>query len=92
MGGLPRLKKKDELHYRKGQTNEAHTCQWCRNFCRNIDVKGIGGVDLGKQCRCTVIGLQPSRRYRIYSDHTCDAQEYKAPAWIVNGGNHAKKK
>jgi hypothetical protein len=32
MGSLPRLKIKDELHYRKGSTNETENCRACTYF------------------------------------------------------------
>ena len=70
MGALPRLKKKDELHYRKGSTNEILNCRFCLN-CRTIEIaKQDNGL------RCSVMGLKSSVRYRIRPDYTCDAQVY----------------
>ncbi|MGD0278088.1 MAG: hypothetical protein ABSC11_02150 [Smithella sp.] len=70
MGALPRLKKKDELRYRKGSTNETRNCQYCTNL-RTLE---IANVDNGK--RCLIMGLKTSARYRVRPDYTCDAQEY----------------
>ena len=76
MGALPRLKKKDELHYRKGSTNDTLNCQWCVNFINNYEARGIGGVLLRVEGRCKMMGVQSSIRYRVRPDYTCDIQLY----------------
>ena len=80
MGSLPRLKKKDELRYRRGSTNEASNCKWCASFVAENTLCGGGRIaNLGP--RCKIIGLEQSIRYRIREDHTCDVQQstYKPP-------------
>jgi hypothetical protein len=75
MGALPRLKKKDELNYRSGSTNEARNCRYCINFKADFyDFRAIGGR--GPVSRCTVIGMNEGRRYDIRRDHTCDSQQF----------------
>lgn len=77
MGAMSRLKKKDELHYRKGSTNEAVNCRYCMNFVANHEATGIGGVVLRTEGRCRLMGVDHSSvRYRIRPDFRCDAQEY----------------
>lgn len=71
MGALPRLKIKDELHYRKGSTNESENCQHCTHLIKS----GIPGAD---GLRCDIIGVRESVRYRVREDHRCDAQELDA--------------
>lgn len=81
MGALPRLKKKDELHYRKGSTNESKNCRFCVNIVKGFEVKGIGGPGaIALENRCKIMGLNASRRYRINTDFTCDAQVYNGKA------------
>lgn len=83
MGALPRIKQKIQYQYRKGSTNEAQNCQFCNHLVRDFEVKGIGGAgSIAKECRCKIMGLQMSRRYRIREDHTCNAHDYKKPAWL----------
>ena len=81
MGSMPRLKIKDDLHYRKGSTNESRNCRYCSNFMRDAIYDGFAGV--GKYSmkwpgRCKLIvngfGSGTGIRYRVLSDHTCDAQ------------------
>jgi hypothetical protein len=86
MGALPRLKKKDELHYRKGSTNESRNCQFCENYMGNYCVGGICRVE----ARCKLMGIRESIRYRVRPDFTCDVQKYKKPEWISNGGENDK--
>jgi hypothetical protein len=77
MGTLPRLKKKDELRYRKGSTNESINCRYCVNFVKEYEAKGIGGVVLRVEGRCQIMGVDHSSiRYRIRRDFTCDAHKY----------------
>lgn len=83
MGALPRLKKKDELQYRKGSTNEAQNCQFCMHFVHSYEAKGIGGAILRVEGRCKIMGVDNSSiRYRIRPDHTCNVHAYKKPSWI----------
>lgn len=81
MGSPPRLKIKDELHYRKGSTNEVRNCRFCENFIEDTlydGSAGIGKYSMKWPGRCKLIvahfvsgyGL----RYRVFSDHTCDSQ------------------
>lgn len=73
MGSLPKLKKKDELHYRKGSTNDCQNCEYCVHHIPNIllayNLRSTGD-------RCAVMGNQASIRYRVRKDYTCDAQKY----------------
>lgn len=71
MGSLPRLKLKDQLHYKKGSTNESRNCKYCKNVVKNYPVHGKEN-----ETRCKVIGLQGSIRYRVRLDHTCDEQQF----------------
>ncbi|MHB8123766.1 MAG: hypothetical protein ACYDG4_16635 [Desulfuromonadaceae bacterium] len=73
MGSPKRLKKKDELHYRKGSTNESSNCRWCVHFVESITLfRDKGNIEIGS--RCQIIGLAQSIRYRVREDHTCDVQ------------------
>lgn len=77
MGSMARLKKKDELNYRKGSTNEAANCRFCVNFVANYEATGIGGEVLRTESRCHLMGVDHSSvRYRIRPDFTCNAQKY----------------
>jgi hypothetical protein len=77
MGAMPRLKKKDEFHYRKGSTDESQNCRYCKNFREDFPLFGIGGNG-GKprkiESRCVFMGLAESVRYRVRFDYTCDSQ------------------
>lgn len=64
------LKIKQELRYRKG--SKKAKCSYCTAFVPNFSVSGIGGIDLGEQSRCKVIGLKPGRMYRVGFDNLCD--------------------
>ena len=44
MGAPPRLKIKDELHYRKGHTNEGRNCRHCVNFQEDTLYDGSRGM------------------------------------------------
>jgi hypothetical protein len=84
MGSPKRLKKKDELRYRKGSTNETQNCEHCASFVKyNVLCDGEKVLDLGP--RCKILGLEQSVRYRVRADYTCDVQQstYKPP---VMGG------
>jgi len=74
MMGTERLKKKNELRYRKGSTDERNNCRYCTSFVVDFEVRGLGGNVLAIEGRCRVMGLEHSRRYRIREDHRCDAQ------------------
>ena len=75
--GVPRLKKKIELHYRKGSTCETRNCRRCESFIKQGMVKDT----LIPEGRCKVIGDKPGRMFRIRGDYTCDAQKttYRPP-------------
>ena len=75
MGSLPKLKIKEDLHYRPGSTNESANCRYCKNFVENhVIVESEGRQRLENRCR--IIGLNGSARYRVRPDYKCDAQEY----------------
>ncbi|OPY13677.1 MAG: hypothetical protein A4E66_00679 [Syntrophus sp. PtaB.Bin001] len=78
MGAQPRLKKKDELHYRKGSTIESNNCRYCTSFVREFCVyKKVGdSIKVDLECRCMIMGLDEGRRYNIREDYTCDAQKF----------------
>ena len=60
--GVPRLKAKNELNYRKGLTHKE--CSGCDYFIPNWEDTGEG--------RCRKIGLQPGRQYRVLPHYLCD--------------------
>ena len=72
MGSLPRLKKKDELHYRKGSTSDGLNCAYCQNFVNFEEFNKE--VVLSLYGRCTLLGVKESVRYRVRKDYKCDAQ------------------
>ena len=76
MGALPRLKRKDDLRYRKGSTNENINCRFCVQFIKDFKVPVYGGGEARIEPRCTIMGLKTSARYRVRPDYTCDAQKY----------------
>jgi hypothetical protein len=69
MGAMPRLKIKDELHYRKGSANESENCLHCEQY---ISEKGN---PLVSEPRCRLIGVQLTARYRVRPDFKCDKQK-----------------
>jgi uncharacterized Fe-S center protein len=74
MGAMPRLKEKDDLHYRKGSTNDCENCQYCMHFVPNHII--LETADRQRiENRCNIIGLKGSARYRVRPDYKCDAQE-----------------
>ncbi len=73
--GVPRLKIKVDLKYRKGSTSEHLNCGYCEQFVKEHPVRHLGGEIAGHEPRCKVIGLGNSRRYRIRADHRCDAHQ-----------------
>ena len=64
------LKKKKEQNYRQGTVNVC--CAKCDNFVKDFEARGIGGRRLGAQPRCTVMGLENSRRYLVHPDSVCN--------------------
>ena len=77
MGAMPKLKKKIDLKYRKGSTDESQNCRYCKFFKSQFPVFGIGGdgTPIKIESRCDVMGLRESIRYRVRFDYMCDAQE-----------------
>lgn len=76
MGSMPKLKKKDELRYHKGSTNESVNCRYCKNFRAHYPIFGIGGdgTPIRIESRCEMMGIKESIRYRVRADYTCNAQ------------------
>ncbi len=77
--GSVRLKKKTELNYRKGSTNEAENCKHCENFVPEFVFMSCT-VFNGAKCevrrfesRCRIMGLKSSAKYRVRADHRCIA-------------------
>ncbi|PKN20405.1 MAG: hypothetical protein CVU71_01035 [Deltaproteobacteria bacterium HGW-Deltaproteobacteria-6] len=91
MGALPRLKKKVELKYRKGSTDDGQNCRYCTSYVKDFEVIGIGGIKLDVEPRCQIIGLENSRRYRVRPDYTCNAQVRDDAKcwWIKRGASNA---
>ncbi|MCE5212964.1 MAG: hypothetical protein LLG40_15590 [Deltaproteobacteria bacterium] len=77
MGALPRLKKKDELHYRKGSTNEIINCRYCDNYISVVVGRDLNERLIMSDPRCKVMGNRESIRYRVRPDYTCDVQTHK---------------
>jgi len=79
MGAMPKLKIKEDLHYRPGSTNEAKNCRFCKHFEPDYPIYGIGSGHelLRRESRCRLMGLKESRRYNVRMDYTCDAQLYR---------------
>ena len=76
MGALPRLKKKIEMQYRKGSTNEKRNCRFCIYYVDSAYM-AFGGDVPRVEARCKIVGVEHSSiRYRIRPDHTCNAQSY----------------
>jgi len=75
------LKRKRELCYRKALTRWER-CKYCANRQWTIIEKigsnslngsnGLNGSNLHRDWRCTVIGLDSSRRYAIQDGHVCN--------------------
>ena len=77
--GVPRLKKKIELRYRKGSTDDSQNCSHCEHFVKEHPIRHLGRNEIvAHEPRCKVIGLGNSRRYRIRADHRCDAHQVAA--------------
>jgi hypothetical protein len=91
MGALPRLKIKDDLHYRKGSTNESMNCRYCVNFIKDVVVKGIGGIALRTEGRCRIMGMKESIRYRINRDYTCDKQQYAVELGLLQAAGEQER-
>lgn len=73
MGSMAKLKKKDELRYRKGSTNESVNCRYCAHFQLEYPILSNGTL-LRVESRCQVFGIKESIRYRVRKDYTCNAQ------------------
>ena len=88
MGALPRLKKKVEYQYRKGSTNESRNCKWCASFVKERMIYISRCLHI--ESRCKIFGLEPSSRYRVREDHTCNAQQstYRSPFAEANHEAH----
>ena len=80
MGAQPKLKIKEELHYRKGSTCESMNCRYCEHFVKNFPVYGIGktGKELRIEGRCKIIGLKEGVRYRVREDCRCDKHRLRS--------------
>jgi len=68
--GSVRLKKKTELHYRRGPASGG--CSQCNSYLWNFEVRGCDGVVRKMEPRCKVMGLQNGRAYRINPLNICD--------------------
>jgi hypothetical protein len=64
------LKCKERLNYKKGYSSRH--CSICDQYLGSVQITGIGGVDLGVQARCKVIGTDAGRMYRINPVYVCD--------------------
>jgi len=83
------LKIKEQLNYKRG--GQSRNCSFCDFFIRKHPCKGLGGEDLGEQCRCEKIGLNAGRMYRVTPKHVCDA--YSQERWMTRlMGDRAKPK
>lgn len=74
--GIPRLKIKNELGYRKAGKNETRNCRRCFYFVPDFIVRscGSGGEPIRTEGRCRIIGLKHSLRYRVLPHYTCIKQ------------------
>lgn len=82
MGSMPRLKIKDEIRYRKGSTNEARNCVYCKNFTLADPATPVPSSAYGT---CGLIGRRETVRYRVRGDYCCDRQEFtdpETPPWM----------
>lgn len=68
--GVPTLKAKKERNYRPGRTSK--NCGTCDHFVSDFQVVAIGGKFLGIEGRCSLIGLEHGRRYRVLPHYLCD--------------------
>ena len=68
--GSPQLKKKKEMHYRRGYTHSS--CDTCNDYVSRYKVRGIGGEVKGEEPRCKTMGLKGGRAYRIGPNNICD--------------------
>ena len=73
--GFPKLKKKIGLRYRKGSTDDSQNCSHCEHYVKEHPVYHLGGRLAAHEPRCKIMGLENSIRYRIRSDHRCDAHQ-----------------
>jgi len=79
--GSPTLKKKIELHYRKGSA--AHDCSECNHF--------VPSHPEGSGPRCRVMGLKPGRAYRINPKFICDAYDNSRYMERLMGGKRVAR-
>lgn len=101
MGSMPRLKIKDEIRYRKGSTNTAQNCEWCKhfklpvpNFPAPVHGRSIMSLPTVAVGTCGLIGHINTVRYRVRSDYYCDLQEYdeaKTPGWMRRNREQGEK-
>ena len=68
--GKRRLMVKNALDYRRGSSFKC--CSQCKYYT-TIEIRGIGGVYLGSDTRCEMIGLENSKKYRVDKGALCDA-------------------
>jgi hypothetical protein len=76
MESLPRLKKKDELRYRKGSTNKSFNCVTCLHFVKYEEPPRSPEVVLSLYGLCKLFGVKESIRYRVRKDYMCDAHVF----------------
>jgi hypothetical protein len=65
--GTPKLKRKEELQYRRGTTSRY--CERCNHFVGDFPIPWREGC---AEPRCEVIGLETGRSYKINPANICD--------------------
>lgn len=76
--GAPTLKKKRDLHYRRGPASGG--CSQCNHYDPHVVFKsqrGFCGFHTRLEPRCKVMGLWRGRAFRINPNNICDAYESK---------------
>jgi hypothetical protein len=76
MGAMPKLKKKIELRYRKGHTNDSENCRYCIWFIPEFNIFDSNGKVRCIESRCLLMGANQGISYRVRPDYTCDAQKF----------------
>lgn len=75
--GVPTLKRKQELNYRRGSA--ASCCARCNHFIPDVEPYDNVSIDklakLQVEHRCRIIGDEPGRAYRVARHAICDAYE-----------------
>jgi succinate dehydrogenase/fumarate reductase-like Fe-S protein len=71
--GVSMLKRKRELNYRRGST--MRNCGTCDHHVPDALELKAGGVVVGSEDRCSVIGVKPGRTYRVLRNYICDAHD-----------------